>query len=84
MNASITPQKKSEIAVVALRLTMVPMSFLSIVKISSGIRGRGMRRLRTTWLYTRRVSGLNPSVIAIVVGTTLTTRMIILLSQGLM
>lgn len=50
LNAIIIPQKRSAIAVSDFRLTKLPINFLSIVKIISGIRGRGIKKLRTTWL----------------------------------
>jgi len=77
------PQKIMASAVSDFRLTKGPINFLSIVKSISGINGRGIRKLRITWLYTRRASGLKPSMIITVAGTTLITRITILLIHGL-
>lgn len=82
LNATIIPQKSRPTAVSDLRLTILPISFLSLVNIKSGINGNGIRRLKTTWLYTRMSKGLSPIINATVVGITLMTRITMRLNQG--
>ena len=78
---NIIPTKTIESSVVIFLLTNSPISVLFLARITSGIIGRGIIRLNMTWLYTKMLRGSRPKSIAIVVGITLTKRVINLLNQ---
>src|SRR3989442_6771607 len=69
--------------VVNRRFVNAPIQSLFRVNQQRGTRGRGSRRLRATWLYTRIMSGFNPRRIAMVVGMVLTNLVTRRLIHGL-
>ena len=83
LNGSINTTKAIANSVVILLFTNSPINAYFFVRITSGISGRGIIRLRKTWPYTKIPSGSRPIRIAIVVGTTFTNRVMNRLSHTL-